>query len=105
MFTHGGTELAEKISRDSQSLGGLITQHLAEFDRTVKVYGGELVERLSQRTEEVTDSMRSHVDNFDSRVGAAHHRGRDRRWTSASTASARRSTGASARSTRRSARA
>ena len=37
------------------SLGNLITQHLAEFDRTVKVYGGELVERLGQRTEEVTE--------------------------------------------------
>ena len=36
----------------------------------MKVYGGELVERLSQRTEEVTDAMRSHVDNFESRVGA-----------------------------------
>ena len=70
MFTHGGTELADKISRDSHALGGLITQHLAEFDRTVKVYGGELVERLGQRTDEVTDSMRSHVDNFDSRVSA-----------------------------------
>ena len=27
----------EKISRDANSLGGLITQNLAEFDRTVKV--------------------------------------------------------------------
>src|SRR5262245_36408791 len=45
MFSQGGTELAEKISRDSSTLGGLITRHLAEFDRTVKTYGGEIVER------------------------------------------------------------
>src|SRR5205085_1055610 len=34
VFSHGGTELAERISRDSNALGGLITRHLAEFDRT-----------------------------------------------------------------------
>ena len=50
MFTHGGAELAEQIARDSTTLGNLITRHLAEFDRTVKTYGGELVERLGERT-------------------------------------------------------
>ena len=78
MFTHGGAELAEKITRDSQSLGGLITQHLGEFDRTVKVYGGELVERLSQRTEEVTDAMRIACRQFRQPRRRAHDRSRDR---------------------------
>ena len=55
MFSHGGSELAEKITRDSSTLGNLITRHLAEFDRTVKTYGGELVERLGQRTTEVSE--------------------------------------------------
>jgi hypothetical protein len=69
MFTHGGAELGEKITRESTMLGNLITRHLAEFDRTVKIYGGELVERLGQRTEEVAEAMRTYVDGFDSRVG------------------------------------
>src|SRR5205814_3378565 len=68
MFTHGGAELAEKISRDSSTLGNLITRHLAEFDRTVKTYGGELVERLAQRTQDVDDAMRDSVDNLVTRV-------------------------------------
>ena len=62
--------LPRRFRATRQSLGSLITQHLGEFDRTVKVYGGELVERLSQRTDEVTDAMRTHVDSFDSRVSA-----------------------------------
>ncbi len=68
MFGHTGAELGEKISRDSSTLGNLITRHLAEFDRTVKTYGAELVERLGARTQDVSESMRSYVDNFDSRV-------------------------------------
>ena len=55
MFNHGGAELAERIGRDSATLGNLITRHLTEFDRTVKTYGGELVERLGQRTQDVND--------------------------------------------------
>ncbi len=70
MFTHGGAELGEKITRESTTLGNLITRHLSEFDRTVKTYGGELVERLGQRTEEVADAMRTYVDGFDGRVNA-----------------------------------
>src|SRR4051794_21137467 len=31
MFNHGGSELAERIARDSTTLGNLITRHLAEF--------------------------------------------------------------------------
>ena len=68
MFNHTGAELGEKISRDSSTLGNLITRHLAEFDRTVKTYGSELVERLGARTQDVSESMRSYVDNFDNRV-------------------------------------
>ncbi len=78
MFTHGGSELAEKISRDSSSLGSLITQHLAEFDRTVKVYGGELVERLGQRTVEVTDGMRNSRRQLREPRRRPHQRSRDR---------------------------
>ena len=70
MFNSGGTELSEKISRDSTTLGNLITGHMAEFDRTVKTYGGELVERLGQRTQDVTEAMRNYLDSFDQRVTA-----------------------------------
>jgi hypothetical protein len=70
MFKHTGAELGERISRDSSTLGNLITRHLAEFDRTVKTYGTELVERLGARTQEVSESMRSYVDSFDTRVKA-----------------------------------
>jgi hypothetical protein len=70
MFGHTGAELGEKISRDSSTLGNLITRHLAEFDRTVKTYGSELVERLGARTQDVSESMRAYVDSFDNRVTA-----------------------------------
>ena len=50
MFAQSGTQLAERIERDTSTLGNLITRHLVEFDRTVKTYGSELVERLGQRT-------------------------------------------------------
>jgi hypothetical protein len=68
MFTHGGAELGEKITRESTTLGNLITRNLSEFDRTVKTYGGELVERLGKRTEDVAEAMRTYVDGFDDRV-------------------------------------
>jgi hypothetical protein len=70
MFNHTGAELGERISRDSSTLGNLITRHLAEFDRTVKTYGSELVERLGARTQDVSESMRTYVDSFDNRVTA-----------------------------------
>ncbi len=70
MFAQSGTELAEKIERDTSMLGGLITRHLVEFDSTVKTYGTELVDRLGQRTQEVNDSMRGYLDGFDANVGA-----------------------------------
>ena len=70
IFSHTGTALGEKISRDSSTLGNLITRHLAEFDRTVKTYGAELVERLGARTQDVSESMRSYLDSFDSRVAS-----------------------------------
>ncbi|HSP49963.1 MAG TPA: hypothetical protein VLN61_07235 [Pseudolabrys sp.] len=65
MFNQGGTALSEKVSRDASTLGSLITRHIAEFDRTVKTYGGELVERLGQRTQDVAEAMRNYVDTFD----------------------------------------
>jgi hypothetical protein len=70
MFGHAGSELGERISRDSSALGNLITRYLTEFDRTVKTYGAELVERLGARTYEVSEAMRAYVDNFDGRVTA-----------------------------------
>ncbi len=69
IFARHGTELSEKIARDSTTLGTLITRNIAEFDRTVKTYGGELVERLGQRTHDVAEAMRDYVDTFDERVG------------------------------------
>ena len=85
MFGHSGAELGEKIARDSATLGNLITRHLAEFDRTVKTYGSELVERLGARTQDVSESMRTYVDNFDTRVTAKANEvasGLDQRLTS-----------------------
>ena len=55
MFSHSGVELGERISRDAGTLGNLITRHLTEFDRTVKTYGSELVERLGARTQDVSE--------------------------------------------------
>ena len=68
VFDGQGTELSEKISRDSGNLGNLITHHIGEFDHTVKTYGGELVERLGARTKDVADAMRAYLDSFDQRV-------------------------------------
>ena len=68
MFSHGGTELAERISRDSAALGDLIARHLGEFDHTLKTYGGELVERIGSRTHEIGDTLKDYVENFDERV-------------------------------------
>ena len=67
-FNKGGTELTEKISRDSSNLGNLITRHITEFDHTVKNYGGELVGRLGQRTQDVAEALRNYIDTFDQRV-------------------------------------
>src|SRR2546430_9988648 len=65
MFNHGGSELAERIARDSTTLGNLITRHLGEFDRTVKTYGGEMVERLGERTQEIATATPNSLDTFD----------------------------------------
>jgi hypothetical protein len=70
MLSHSGLELGEKISRNASTLGNLITRHLTEFDRTVKSYGAELVERLGVRTQEISDAMRGQIENFDSKVGS-----------------------------------
>jgi len=70
MFNWGGTEISEKISRDATMLGNVITRNIAEFDHTVKTYGGELVERLGQRTQDVSEAMRAYLDSFDQRVSS-----------------------------------
>ena len=104
MFNHGGAELAERIARDSTTLGNLITRHLGEFDRTVKTYGGEMVERLGERTQEVIDRDARLPRQL--RHPRQHQGGRSHRpaSTSSSSASRTRSTAAPRRSTRRSAR-
>jgi F0F1-type ATP synthase membrane subunit b/b' len=68
VFDQNGTELSEKIARDSATLGSVITRNLGEFDNTVKTYGNELVERLGGRAKDVADTMRSYLDSFDQRV-------------------------------------
>jgi Apolipoprotein A1/A4/E domain len=68
MFNRGGTELTEKVSRDTTTLGNLITSNIAEFERILKTYGGELTGRLSQRSQELTETMGGYVDSFDQRV-------------------------------------
>ena len=35
----------------------------------MKTYGGELVERLGTRTQDVAEAMRNYIDTFDRRVG------------------------------------
>ncbi|MFX6202078.1 hypothetical protein ABTF50_21995, partial [Acinetobacter baumannii] len=62
-----GSELVEKFARDSGTLGALITRHISEFDRTVKTFGGEIVERMGQRTQDIHESLKTYVDNFDTR--------------------------------------
>ncbi|MGZ5834841.1 MAG: apolipoprotein A-IV repeat region-like domain-containing protein [Xanthobacteraceae bacterium] len=64
------TVLGERISRDASTLGDLITRQLSEFDNTVRTYGGELVERIGQRSHEIDETMREYVDGFDGRVTA-----------------------------------
>src|SRR5262249_19252135 len=65
MSTHGGPEPAERIGRDSTTLGNLTPRHVAEFDRTVRTYGGELVERLGVRTNDLNEAMKNYLDGFD----------------------------------------
>ena len=36
----------------------------------MRTYGGELVERIGQRTHEINETMREYVDGFDGRVTA-----------------------------------
>ncbi len=65
-----GAELAERFSRDSGTLGAVITRHIAQFDRTVKTFGGEIVERIGQRTQDIAENLKTYVDTFDNRVTA-----------------------------------
>src|SRR4029453_15720851 len=64
---------------DSGTLGALITRHISEFDRTVKTFGGEIVERMGGRTQEIStspknnvapDNPKNYVDPFDTRLVA-----------------------------------
>ena len=57
------------LRTNSEMLGELITRQLTEFDRTLKTYGGELVERIGQRTQDVNDTLKTYVDGFDGKVG------------------------------------
>ena len=41
----------EKVAHNSATLGNLIVRHLGEFDRTVKTFGGELVDKIGERTQ------------------------------------------------------
>ena len=54
--------------RDSGTLGALITRHISEFDRTVKTFGGEIVDRMGQRTQDIAETLRGYIDTFDSRL-------------------------------------
>ena len=70
--------IREKFARDSSTLGALITRHISEFDRTVKTFGGEIVERMGQRTEDIASSLKSYVDTFDTLVTPTRgHSGRN----------------------------
>src|ERR1019366_9935131 len=59
---------AEKSSRDGNPPVALIPRHISEFDRTVKTYGGEIVERMGQRTQDISESLKTYVDTFDTRL-------------------------------------
>ncbi len=65
-----GAELAEKFARDSGTLGALITRHVAEFDRTVKTFGGEIVDRMGQHTQNIGDNLKNYIDTFEGRVSS-----------------------------------
>src|SRR5262249_24626854 len=65
MFSRNGAGLAERIGRDSSQLGDLISQRLAEFDRTVRTHGGELVENLAQRTADIQELVANTVTTRD----------------------------------------
>ena len=66
-----GTALAEKFARDSGTLGALITRHVSEFDLTVKTFGGEVMERVGQRTHDIADTLKNYVEAFEARVGSS----------------------------------
>jgi hypothetical protein len=71
IFSRHGAELGERVAHDSTELGGLITRHLAEFDRTVRTHGGELVENLHQRTADIQQAVATAVITRDDAVIAA----------------------------------
>ncbi|MBV9153691.1 MAG: hypothetical protein JO204_18145, partial [Alphaproteobacteria bacterium] len=63
MLTRAGAELADKIARDSGGLGDLMKQNLTEFDRTVRVHGGELLNRIDQHASGLEGALQSHLGN------------------------------------------
>ena len=58
-----GAELADKISRDSGGSGELISRNVAEFDRTVKVHGGELLTRIGQHSSGIETALQTHLES------------------------------------------
>ena len=73
--------MAEKFARDSGTLGALITRHISEFDRTVKTFGGEIVERMGPRTQEIgqPEELRRHFRHPPGRQQRRDHRSLDQR--------------------------
>src|SRR2546427_762767 len=58
-------EPPERMGRDSTQLGALINHRLAEFDRTVRSHGGELVESLAQWTADIQELVANTVTTRD----------------------------------------
>src|SRR5258705_12306430 len=63
-----GTKLGKNLARDGGPLGPIIPRHISEFDRTVKTFGGEIVDRMGQRTEHIAETLKTYVDTFDTRL-------------------------------------
>jgi len=70
LVTNQGSVLAEKFARDSGSLGALITRHISEFDHTVKTFGGDIVDRMGQRTEALVDTLKTCIDTLETRFSS-----------------------------------
>lgn len=65
-----GNEIADRIGADSGSLARRITDGLAGFDTTVRVYGSGLLEQITQTVDYVNEHTRTTLTNFDEKVGA-----------------------------------
>src|SRR5258707_2019758 len=56
LMKNQGGELAEKFARDSGTHGAWSTRHIYEFDRTVQTFGGDIVDRMGQRTQDINET-------------------------------------------------